>query len=110
MNKKNVFSCLLAGAMLAGGCMTRIKVTSEPSGAMVRYRGEGRASYRWKTAPRPTPCEFRVPYGRISAYSIWPEKKSSDGQKDNIVYTESERQQITLSVFRREEKLHFKNP
>lgn len=101
---------MLAGSVLFGGCATKIKVTSEPAGAMVRYRGEGRASYRWKTAPKLTPCEFSVPYGRISAYAIWPDKAQAKTESGGMNGVQSERKQVNLSLLRDEESIHFTKP
>lgn len=110
MKTKYIFACLLAGSMLAGGCATKIKVTSEPSGAMIRYRGEGRASYRWKTAPTLTPCEFSVPYGRISAYAIWPGPAQAGDESGAMNGIHSEKKQVDLSLLRDEESIHFTKP
>ena len=85
--KTPVLSALLAAALLAGGCASHVRVRTEPAeGALIRYRGEGRASFRWKTAPTVAPTEFDVYYGRISVYAYWP----ATGQR-------SEKRMITLS-------------
>lgn len=84
---------LCAAAVLCGGCATRVKVRTEPAGAMVRYRGEGRAAFRWKTAPTASPTEFDVYYGRISAYAVWP-----DG-------SQSRHETVTLSNWRDTEEI-----
>ena len=66
-----------AAALLACGCASHVRVRTEPAGAMVRYRGEGRAAFRWKTAPTAAPTAFDVKYGRISAYAVWPDGSQS---------------------------------
>ncbi len=68
---------LVCCAVFSPGCASHVRVRTEPSGAMVRYRGEGRAAFRWKTAPTASPVEFDVYYGRISAYAIWPDGSRS---------------------------------
>ena len=86
----------LAAAVFAGGCSTPdlpafrtdVTVRTEPEGAIVRYRGLGRASFRWITAPTATPTTFEAPYGRISVYAAWP-----DG-------TKSEHVEVPLSMWR----------
>ena len=88
--KTPVLSALLAAALLAGGCATHVRVRTEPAeGAVIRYRGEGRASFRWKTAPTTSPAEFDVYYGRMSVYAYWP----ATGQR-------SEKRMLTLSNWR----------
>lgn len=68
--------CALCAA-LATGCASHVRVVTEPAGALVRYRGEGRAAFRWKTAPTASPTAFDVYYGRVSAYAIWPDGSRS---------------------------------
>jgi hypothetical protein len=68
---------LAAAALLGAGCVSTVRVRSEPEGAMIRYRGEGRAAFRWKTAPTSAPTSFDVYYGRISVYGIWPDGSQS---------------------------------
>ncbi len=100
---------LLAGvAFLATGCATRMIITSEPEGAMVRLRGEGRAAFRWKTGPSATPCEMDVYYGRVSVYVIWPDgEEKAPGRLRGVV---SERQTRDLSLWHRTEAVHFVKP
>ncbi len=74
---KKVILTMLAAAALCG-CTTTVKVSTDQPGAIVRYRGEGRAAFRWKTAPTASPTEFGVRYGRISVYAIWPDGKESE--------------------------------
>lgn len=69
---------LAAVAALAAGCVTHVRVESDPAGAMIRYRGEGRAAFRWKTASAVAPAEFDTYYGRISVYARWPDGTESD--------------------------------
>lgn len=69
---------LVAGLALAGaGCMTNVSVTADEPGALIRYRGKGRPSYRWKTGglvkkPGDT-CSFRANYSAVDVYAIWDE-------------------------------------
>ena len=70
-------AALCAAVLLCSGCASHVRVRTEPAGALVRYRGEGRAAFRWKTAPSAAPTEFDVYYGRISAYAIWPDGSQS---------------------------------
>ncbi|MBR1608492.1 MAG: hypothetical protein IJ678_02620, partial [Kiritimatiellae bacterium] len=67
-----------AAALLSCGCATRVLVKSEPEGAWIRYRGEGRATFRWKSAPTAAPADLKLYYGRVSAYAIWPDGSVSD--------------------------------
>ena len=83
--RKNIFRSLprpaaavALAAVLATGCATNVHVRSEPEGAMIRYRGEGRATFRWKTAPTTAPADLKLWYGRVSAYAIWPDGTVSD--------------------------------
>lgn len=69
---------LAALAALSAGCATHVRIQSEPAGAMIRYRGEGRAAFRWKTAPTTAPTEFDTRYGRISVYAVWPDGTKSE--------------------------------
>ncbi len=93
MRRNFAVAALVLCAALATGCATRVRIESEPAGAMIRYRGEGRATFRWKTAPTAAPADLKLYYGRISAYAIWP-----DG-------TVSEKKTLSLSALRPEEKI-----
>ena len=88
-----VLAALCAALCLAGGCASHVRVRTEPAGAWVRYRGEGRAAFRWKTAPSVAPTAFDVYYGRISAYAVWP-----DG-------SQSRHETVTLSNWRDPEEI-----
>ena len=69
---------LLAAAAFASGCASTVRIQSEPAGARIRWRGEGRATFRWKDAPAPAPTTIEdVYYGRITAYAIWPDGTQS---------------------------------
>lgn len=107
--KKNllIVSLLVCSAFLAG-CATTVKVTSEPAGAIVRLRGEGRAAFRWKTGPTLTPCEMDVYYGRVSVYVIWPDEQQNGAGKINGV--KSEKKELDLSATRDVETVHFVKP
>ncbi len=84
-------------SVLAVGCASTVKVTSDPPGAVVRARGSGRASYRWKTEGK-TPCEFKTYYSTINACVQWP-----DG-------TISEIKRVPMPLFSHPEPLNFKKP
>lgn len=64
-------------ALMAAGCVSTVTVTSDTPGALIRYRGKGRPSYRWKTGglvkqPGDT-CSFRANYSAVDVYAIWDE-------------------------------------
>ncbi len=85
--KKILALCALAA--FAAGCTTHVRIRTEPEGGVIRYRGEGRANFRWKYAyPTRTKSEFDTYYGRITTYATWP-----DG-------AESEKVTVPLSSFR----------
>lgn len=113
MKSKIVLAAAMATAVLLGGCATKIKVTSEPPGAMVRLRGEGRAAFRWMTGPTVTPCEMDVYYGRVSVYVIWPDGKPVGQQRPGgmlVNGVKSEKQEVDLSPWRDVETVHFVKP
>lgn len=62
---------------LAAGCMSTVTVTADEPGALIRYRGKGRPSYRWRTAGLvrgpDKPCVFKAHYSTISLYGVWDE-------------------------------------
>ena len=93
MRRELAVAALALCAAFATGCATRVRIESEPSGAMIRYRGEGRAAFRWRTAPTAAPADLKLYYGRISTYAIWP-----DG-------TVSEKKSVSLSALRPEERI-----
>lgn len=91
MNRNSIFAVALAAASIfLSGCATHVKVRSEPEGAMIRYRGEGRASFRWKTAPSTAPVDLSLRYGRMSAYAIWPDGTVSDVETRSLSSTRKE--------------------
>lgn len=108
MKMRISLTTMLLVGLLSGGCATKIMITSEPEGAMVRLRGEGRAAFRWKTGSTVTPCEMSVPYGRVSVYVIWPEETMQPGGE--IVGVKSEKKQIDMSAWRDTESVHFVKP
>ena len=113
MNTKILLVAALAAGVLLGGCATKIRVTSDPPGAMVRLRGEGRAAFRWMTGPTETPCEMDVYYGRVSVYVIWPDGKPEGQPKPGgtlISGVKSEKKQVDLSMWRDAETVHFVKP
>ena len=84
--KRLIAICALAA--LAAGCSTHVRIRTEPEGGVIRYRGEGRAAFRWQYAyPTKTKTEFDTRYGRITTYARWP-----DG-------SESEKVSVSLSSF-----------
>lgn len=88
---------LSLACLLAAGCASTVKVTSDPPGALVRARGSGRASYRWKSVGL-TPCEFETPYSAINACVQW-----EDG-------TVSETVRLHVPMMSDPEPLHFRKP
>lgn len=103
MKNKVFLASLMSVAVLLSGCATTVKVTSEPAGAMVRLRGEGRAAFRWMTGPTVTPCEMNVYYGRVNVYVIWP----ADGKTGPV---KSEKKEVELSAWRDVETVNFVKP
>ncbi len=84
MYRNSLLPLLLAAAALGAGCASTVRIQSEPAGARIRWRGEGRASFRWKDAPAPAPVVLEdVYYGRISAYAVWPD--GSQSRKTEVV-------------------------
>ena len=80
MNKPlSAFSLLLAATLglWSAGCVSTVSVTTDEPGALVRYRGKGRPSYRWTTAglvrKAGTPCTFQAPYSTVTVYAVWDE-------------------------------------
>lgn len=108
MKKNLLIVGLLACSVFLAGCATTVKVTSEPAGAIVRLRGEGRAAFRWMTGPTLTPCEMDVYYGRVSVYVIWPNGQQVGGSK--ISGVKSEKKELDLSAARDVETVHFVKP
>jgi len=96
MSSRPFTTLLLALACLSAvGCASTVKVTSDPSGALVRVRGSGRASYRWKSVGL-TPCEFETPYSAVNACVQW-----KDGSVSEVV-------RLPIPVFGEPEPLHFR--
>ena len=108
INNKILLATLLAFGLFVSGCATRMRITSEPEGALVRLRGEGRAAFRWQTGPTVTPCEMDVYYGRVSAYVIWPNGETS--KPGQISGVKSEKKTVKLSNWRDVETIHFVKP
>ena len=82
MNKPfSIFPLLSAAilAVMATGCVSNVTVTSNDPGALIRYRGHGRPSYRWKTGglvKKPgEKCTFGANYSSVEVYAIWDEGK-----------------------------------
>ena len=104
-----ILPLIAATALFVSGCATTIKVTSAPPGAQVRYRGEGRAAFRWQDAPTVTPTEIKVYYGRISAYAFW-EDGPLNPETGKIPVVLSVTKELKLSSVRDTEELHFIRP
>lgn len=94
-----VLALAMMAVLMTTGCATKVKFTSEPEGAVIRYRGAGRAAYRWNTASKRTPAEVEVYYGKITAYAVWIDK---DGNQ-----IDSEHKDVILSNWRDVETVHF---
>ena len=81
---RTLLPLLFLATALGAGCASTVRIQSEPAGARIRWRGEGRASFRYRDAPGPAPTTIdRVYYGRISAYAIWPD--GSQSRKTEVV-------------------------
>lgn len=98
MKVRTLSFLFLAAACCLAGCTTQINVQTDPGGAKIRYRGEGRAAFRWKDAPTLGEARFPVRYGRISLYALWP-----DGVRSETVT-------IPLSMRRKEENVKLTRP
>lgn len=109
MKNTIIFTLLTASLLFVSGCATKVRFTSDPPGAFIRYRGEGRAAFQWKTHPETTPTEIDLYYGRISAYAIWPDGEM-DKETRQLIPVKTEPQDITLSALRPEEAVHFAKP
>lgn len=94
-----VLALAVMAVLMTTGCATKVQFTSEPEGAVIRYRGAGRAAYRWNTASKRTPADVEVYYGKITAYAVWTDK---DGKH---VY--SEQKDVSLSNWKDVETVHF---
>lgn len=99
MKSIKILALVMMAALMTAGCATKVQFTSEPEGAVIRYRGAGRASYRWNTASQVTPAEATVYYGKITAYAVWIDK---DGNQ-----IDSEHKDVILSNWRDVETVHF---
>jgi hypothetical protein len=97
--RPNFLPSILLALILASGCASTVKVTSDPPGALVRFRGSGRASYRWKTVGI-TPCEYRARYNAVKTVVFW-----KDGTASEIKRTE-----IPFVLFGEPEPVHFTKP
>lgn len=85
--KKSLFLALASFALvLSTGCVSTVSVTSDTPGAVIRYRGKGRPSYRWKTVgyvKKPGDvCKFRANYSSIDVYAYWDEGKPTFRKTD----------------------------
>ena len=98
MKLRNLSLLAVLSLSLAAGCATQINVHTEPGGAKIRSRGEGRAAFRWKDAPSLGDTSFKVRYGRISVYALWP---------DNV---RSEKVTLPLSMWRDVENITLVRP
>ena len=107
--KFTLFTICVAILLLSSGCATKVTFISDPPGAYIRYRGEGRAAFRWKTAPNPAPTEINVYYGRISAYAIWPDGDINP-QTRQLIPVETAHQKLSLSSTHKEEVMYFTMP
>jgi hypothetical protein len=104
--KKSFPLLFLAVLALATGCVSTVSVTSDTPGALVRYRGKGRPSYRWKTAGlvrKPGDvCTFRAPYSAVDVYACWDEGKPT--------FRETETVTVPLSNWRDPDTVHLNAP
>ncbi len=79
---------VLGAALFAAGCATTITVTADEPGALIRYRGKGRPSYRWKTAglvrSPDKPCVFTASYSTIQVYGVWDEGTPNERRSEVV--------------------------
>jgi len=97
----------VATMIFASGCATKVTFTSDPPDAYINYRGEGRAAFRHKTAPKQTPVTVDMYYGRISAFALWHEV---DPVTRRVIPVFSTTNTLVLSSFRSKETMHFVMP
>ena len=79
---------VLGVGLLAAGCATTITVTADEPGALIRYRGKGRPSYRWKTAglvrSPAEPCVFTANYSTVQLYGVWDEGTPNERRSEMV--------------------------
>lgn len=86
----SVLSLLLIAALgiFATGCATTVTVTADEPGALIRYRGKGRPSYRWRTAGlvrKPgDPCSFKAHYSTVTTYAVWNEGSPNERRSEAV--------------------------
>ena len=86
----SALSLLLVAAvgLFSVGCVSTVTVTTDEPGALVRYRGKGRPSYRWKTAgivrKAGDPCTFQAHYSTVTAYAVWNEGTPNERRTEPV--------------------------
>lgn len=92
MNKTYSLS-ILCGALavlFTAGCASTVTVTANEPGAMIRFRGHGRPSYRWQTPAgglvrkAGDSCQFKTRYSTIDVYAIWDEGTEKAAKSDVV--------------------------
>ena len=95
-SRLTALAALASIVILATGCATTVKVTSDPPGLPAYIRGSGRASYRW-TYLGPTPAECRRRYNAVLTKVVWPDGSQSAEQRTSLIGEQ-------------EVSVHFKRP
>lgn len=70
--------------LLAAGCGTTVRITSDPPGLPAYIRGSGRAAYRW-TFLGPTPAECREHYNAVLTKVVWPDGTTSEEKRTSLI-------------------------
>jgi hypothetical protein len=82
--------------LLAAGCGTTVRITSDPPGLPAYVRGSGRAAYHW-TFLGPTPAESREYYNAVLTKVVWPDGTASEEKRASLIGED-------------EVKVHFQRP
>ena len=78
MHRTRLLLPLLAAAALGSGCISTVRVRTEPAaGAKVFYRGKGRPTFRWTAAPEGSAPSFDVYYSAVLLWAVWPDGSQS---------------------------------
>ncbi len=85
---RTLFALFAAVSLLATGCVSVVTVTADQPGALIRYRGKGRPSYRWHTAglvknPGDT-VSFETHYSTVSVRALWDEGTPNERRSEIV--------------------------